>query len=138
MLVLVTVLLLLTPVIAVSANDHPAEGSIVGEDERQTEDMYTNCSFDVEEIEMQDVNEELVGDNTKTVGNGVTASFESNTGAVSLYSNGGTLWKDWIDSQTMFDRESIKSIKVVSGTVYLPADSRGHYYQNNKEYISLF
>ena len=56
------------------------------------------------------------------VGDGVTATFDADTGEVKFISNGGTLWKDWL-SKSGF--RSIK-IKVISSTgkLYLPADSR--------------
>ena len=59
------------------------------------------------------------------VGDGVTATFDEETGTVELYSNGGTLWTDWIDKAGI-GRNSVEAIKVASGTVYLPEDSRGH------------
>ena len=67
--------------------------------------------------------EELVGAPV-TVGTNVKATFNSSTGVVTFTSNNGTLWADWID-KVAFDRSLIKSIKVTSGTVYLPADSSG-------------
>lgn len=68
------------------------------------------------------VNEELIGKGTITVGYGVTATFNKSTGAVEFFSNGGTLWESWY-YQDGFDIDSIKSIKVSSGTVYLPNNS---------------
>ena len=66
--------------------------------------------------------EEIVGVKTVTVGDGVTATFDENTGDIELYSNGGTLWKDWLDKSGI-EKLQIKSIRVASGTVYLPKDS---------------
>ena len=65
--------------------------------------------------------EENVGAGRITVGDGVTAAWDASTGAVSFYSSGGTLWKDW---KYQFGENSvIKSVRVASGTVYLPSDS---------------
>ena len=65
---------------------------------------------------------DTVGTNEITVGDGVTATFDSETGAIEFYSNGGTLWKDW-GWKTGINANSIKSIKIASGTVYLPENS---------------
>ena len=73
--------------------------------------------------------EELVGAPV-SVGTNVTATFNSSTGAVVLTSNNGTLSGDWI-IKGGFDRDKIKSIKVASGTVYLPADSSHLFYECN-------
>ena len=82
-----------------------------------------------DEITEQGIDEDIVGVGNVTVGNNVTATFDSSTGAIKFYSNGGTLWSDWIEKGG-FDRNDIKSIKVESGIVFLPADSSG--YLNNK------
>ena len=66
--------------------------------------------------------EELVGDAAITVGNSVTATFDPVTGAVKFYSNGGTLWTDWLE-KSGFDGGKIKSVEVAVGTVFLPPDS---------------
>ena len=68
-------------------------------------------------------NEEVVGIGDITVGSGVTATFDEVTGTVEFYSDGGTLWKDWI-KKSGIDVTSIVSIEVASGPVYLPADSQ--------------
>lgn len=65
---------------------------------------------------------DTVGTNEITVGDGVTATFDSETGAIEFYSNGGTLWRDWV-WKSGINVLSIKSIKVASGIVYLPEDS---------------
>ena len=65
---------------------------------------------------------ETVGSEEYTVGDGVTATFDENTGTVEFYSEGGTLSKFWMHE--LWDKmEEIKSIKVASGTVFLPEDS---------------
>jgi hypothetical protein len=69
-------------------------------------------------------NEEVVGEEELVVGDGVTARYDV-AGIVEFYSNGGTLWANWTD-EAGIDRQSIESIKVGSGTVYLPADSSGY------------
>ena len=75
-----------------------------------------------EDTIIQETAEEVVGDGNIQVGEGVTAAFDANTGAVEFYSNGGTLWSDWIQ-QSGIDKTLIKSIKVSSGKVYLPKNS---------------
>ena len=80
--------------------------------------------------------EELVGAPV-TVGTNVKATFNSSTGAVTITSNNGTLWRDWID-KAGFDRSKIKSIKVTSGTVHLPANSSGlFWYCTNLKTLDL-
>ena len=71
------------------------------------------------EIPAQDVPEEIVGAGAIQVGDGVTATFDANTGAVKFTSSDGELWPDWVDKLGV-GRDAIKSIKVASGTVYLP------------------
>ena len=56
---------------------------------------------------------------TIIVGDGVTASMDS-SGAVSFYSDNGTLWNEWRSYPVL---EDTTSFKVAYGTVYLPADS---------------
>ena len=56
---------------------------------------------------------------TMIVGDGVTASIDS-SGAVSFYSDNGTLWNEWRSYPVLQDTTSFK---VAYGTVYLPADS---------------
>ena len=68
--------------------------------------------------------EETVGGRECTVGDGVKATFDEKTGAVTFYSNGGTLWRRW-GSELGVDRFKVKSIKVGSGKVYLPEDCSG-------------
>ena len=71
------------------------------------------------------------------VGDGVTASFNKTTGTVKFFSNEGVLWEDWIE-ESGFAEESIESIKVAFGTVYLPEDSSNifsiGYYDDSEEY----
>ena len=66
------------------------------------------------------------------VGEGVTAVWNGEDYSIELYSDGGTLWWDWMNKgQTMFIE--IESIRVAKGSkVYLPenmsgADRRGMY-----------
>ena len=84
----------------------------------------------------QTVDEELVGTGVIVVGDGVTATFDKENGAVEFYSDGGTLWSDWTDKAGI-DRQGIVSIKVASGIVYLPADSSG-YYKKDDRVCSLY
>ena len=67
--------------------------------------------------EQYDENETIVG---ASAGNKVTATL--NFGVVVLNSDDGTLSRQWI-SKAGFDKNEIKSIRVGSGTVHLPADS---------------
>ena len=74
--------------------------------------------------------EEVVGEGSIQVGDGVTATFDADTGAVEFASQNGELWRDWVDKLGV-DRSEIESIRVASGTVYLPADSSGYNYDDN-------
>ena len=67
--------------------------------------------------------EETAEDN-KIVGDGVTATFDASTGEVVFYSDGGTLWRDWLEKLEI-EREAIKAIRVSESSeiVFLPADS---------------
>ena len=87
--------------------------------ESVTEDLTDKDVIVLENDFNQDLQEEEVGGGNIVVGEGVTAAYDSDTGAVELYSNGGTLKKNWYRSIP----NTIRSIKVVSGKVYLPADS---------------
>ena len=79
-----------------------------------------------------DMPDEETGVPYYTVGNGVQATYDTNTGTITLISRpGGTLWSDWLERADI-DRKSVKSIKVsrdVSTTatskVKLPSDARG-------------
>ena len=62
------------------------------------------------------------------VGDNVFASFDADTGAVELISYDGELWSDWIERLGVI-RSTVKSIEVISGIVYLPADSKGKDYR---------
>ena len=65
---------------------------------------------------------DVTGEGPIQVGDGVTATFDAETGAVEFYSDGGTLWSNWLEASGI-DVTGIRSIKAVSGTVYLPEDS---------------
>ena len=84
-----------------------------------------------EENIYEEDSEEAVGKAIQ-VGDGVTATYDANIGAVEFTSQNGELWPDWIQKLGV-PHYMIRSIKVVSGTVYLPADSSGydseHYYR---------
>lgn len=84
--------------------------------------------------------EVLTGSEALTVGDDVMATFDAETGAVEFFSNNGTLWKNWMDRAGLLST-SITSIRVASGTVYLPADSSYifaniHDLGNNQKYES--
>lgn len=66
--------------------------------------------------------EELVGVAAIQVGDGVTATIDADTGAVSMYSEDGTLWEDWL-SKSGIKKDNITSICVVYGKMYLPTNS---------------
>ena len=68
------------------------------------------------------VDEETVGSGDITIDDGLTATFDEETGALEFYSNGGTLPLDWV-KRSGLDKDSIESIKVAEGTVYLPKNS---------------
>ena len=78
--------------------------------------------IEAEAIDSQEIDAEVVGAGNITVGDNVTATFDSSTGAVKFYSNNGTLWRDWLDKSGI-NALGIKSIQIASGTVYLPKDS---------------
>lgn len=61
------------------------------------------------------VDEDVIGPGDIELGGGVTATFDEKTGAVGLYSDNGCLVNDWFST----DRKSVKSIKVIIGTVFL-------------------
>lgn len=92
------------------------------EDPNNREDLEESLDVEFEGvyegIDEQDYeNEEVVG---ASVGDKVTATL--NNGVVVFYSADGTLSRQWI-SRAGFDKNDIKSIRVESGTVHLPADS---------------
>ena len=98
--------------------------------DESAEDVLQESSEEVEAVFIEGVDDPgdvaaAAGAETYTVGDGVTATFDAATGAVEFYSDGGTLWADWTD-KARIDKENIVSIKVASGTVYLPADSSGY------------
>ena len=70
----------------------------------------------------ESVEEDVVGNGAIQVGNGVTATYNADTGAVEFTSQDGELWSDWA-VKLGIEKSEIKSIEVVSGTVYLPPDS---------------
>ena len=73
------------------------------------------------------------------VGDGITATFDEAAGEVVLYSDDGTLWKDWI-AKSGLDSDKIKEIRAAetSGKVYLPSDSSYmFYYFNNLTSLDL-
>ena len=86
-----------------------APGLTTGESSKEADDEIEN-----------EVPEEIVGAGVQ-VGEGVEATFYSDTGQVWFHSYGGTLWNDWI-SKSGFQASEIKSIGS-TGKLYLPADS---------------
>ena len=96
-----------------------AESSAATIDNSDIENDSDNINLD----DCEPVSTEMVGwSGEVTVGDGVTATFDSTTGAVELYSDDGTLW-DWWADRSEIGVERVKTINVVSGTVYLPSTS---------------
>ena len=116
--------------------EHAEEPEIIGEDtafffeDENAEDIIEEHVSKIDEIkELEDVENseqgsigEGVGAGNIIVGDNVTATFNSSTGAIKFYSNNGTLDKNWIEMSGV-DKEKVKSIEVASGTVYLPENS---------------
>ena len=57
------------------------------------------------------------------VGDGVIIKFDR--GNAVLYSNGGTLWPDWLERADI-NRNDVISIRVAEGIVYLPEEAKGY------------
>lgn len=102
-----------------------------GEDSSVGESFESKLSESVENVTEESVatvasvgttSEETTEDNKIVVGDGVTATFDADTGAVEFTSQNGELWRDWVDKLGV-GKSEIKSIRVASGTVYLPEDS---------------
>ena len=130
-------------IVTVAEDPYPAADADDALDEGETDaEVPAEEVFDEEDVSVeaetvhQENPEEIVGVTTVTVGDGVTATFDENTGAVEFYSNGGTLWKDWVD-KIGIESKLITSIKVKSGTVYLPADSTKIFYGCNMTSFDL-
>ena len=58
----------------------------------------------------------------KTVGDGVIAVFDTETGALELHAHDGILWHDWLE-RAHISKQEVKSIRVAEGKVFLPEDS---------------
>ena len=56
-------------------------------------------------------------------GDGVTVSFDDETGEARMISDNGTLWPDWPE-RTGIGRNRIELIRVISGTVYLQNNTK--------------
>ena len=82
-------------------------------DENLDEEIVVGEAVEPEETAMSNV----------VVGDSVTATVNTETGEVLLYSNGGTLWGNWV-SRLGINKNEITTIKAAatSGTVYLPAN----------------
>ena len=92
------------------------------EDGISEEDSRSEENEPSEEVDASSVSdEEEVGTGEVVVGDGVTATFNDETGTVEIISEDGTLFRDWI-YQSGFNKSKIKSIKIKSGTLHLPAD----------------
>jgi len=89
-------------------------------------------------IDINDDNDVLednvVGAAKVKVGDGVTAVFDGASGTITLYSNEGTLSRDWVE-KIGCNRSDIKTIKVASGTVHLPVDSSGRHNSDDSDHM---
>ena len=130
------------PTISDAAPAEMTEGPAEVPDPAKVEELYPEEQEDAEmTAEQSEENgvslndlpiEELVGATSYTVGDGVLATFDPDTGSIELMTaNGGTLWSDWLE-RAGIDRSSVKSINVVTRLsqirlkkVKLPADSCG-------------
>ena len=100
------------------------------EDSAETVDLPDEYSLSTED----NMTEESVGAKQYKVGDGVTATFDPDTGSIVLTTtSGGTLWRDWLE-RAGIERREITSIAVVSTLgsvpskwkVKLPADASGY------------
>ena len=100
------------------------------EDSAETVDLPDEYSLSTE----GNMPEESVGAKQYKVGDGVTATFDPDTGSIVLTTtSGGTLWRDWLE-RAGIERREITSIAVVSTLgsvpskwkVKLPADASGY------------
>ena len=136
MAVCIVALLMNVPSIDVLADDMVEEEIFVTEVEdpneaSETADSPVEDVMDDSDAPIAEENigeeeaEEVVGGGPVQVGEGVTATFDADTGAVEFASQGGVLWDSWVRqfSDVVSIRPDIKSIKVVSGTVYLSGRS---------------
>lgn len=93
------------------------------EEEEPAEDILADKDlFFDERVDALIADEETVNVREYTVGDGVTAILDKETGVLEFYSSDGTLWKDWLEKSGL-NTEEIISIRVALGTVYLPEDS---------------
>ena len=76
-----------------------------------------------ESVDEDVIDTQMVGEGDIVVGDGVTATFDKETGTVTFYSDGGTLWDYWIDkSGIVWGR--IEKIRVAEGgKLFLPENS---------------
>ena len=129
----IATLIITMPSMSVLADEMQEEELIVAEEEvpeeyvdsadSPDEDAADSISSIMEDVTFgQDTAEEVVGEGPIQVGDGVTATFDADTGTVSLTSQDGELWNDWT-VRLGIKKDKIRAIRVVSGTVYLPADS---------------
>ena len=117
-------LILTMPGISVLANEVLGQELISDADVPQdTVDFASENDIDFSDTPtVESVEEDVVGNGGIQVGNGITATYNADTGAVEFTSQDGELWYDW-SVKLGVDKSEIKSIEVVSGTVYLPPDS---------------
>ena len=117
-------LILTMPGMSVLANEVP-EQELISDADVLGEAVDSPGENDTDRIDVpivESVEEDVVGNGGIQVGNGVTATYNADTGAVEFTSQDGELWYDW-SVKLGVDKSEIKSIEVVSGTVYLPPDS---------------
>ena len=131
------VMLMTMPGVGVLADEMRGEDKLIVEEAVAPEEPVESVdapiegvteSVDVpvnEDASSPEAAEEVVGKGPIQVGKGVTATFDTNTGAVEFNSQDGELWSNWVEKLGV-ERDDITSIKVASGTVYLPAWSAGY------------
>ena len=118
--------------LGVLADEMQEEELIVADAEVPEEMVESLAEDDIDSIEARieenNVNkntvEEIVGADWAVLGGDVEGAFYEETGAVKLISHSdGEPVDYWIDLLNCPNREAVKSIEVVSGTVYLPDKS---------------
>ena len=97
------------------------EDGIIGDTQ---EDFDSKEDYYVLDEEVTISTAQEVGANTWMAGDGVTATFNVQSGELVFDSNGGTLWTDW-NSKLGIPKDAVRSIEVSdsSTVIYCPEDS---------------
>lgn len=118
-------MLMTMPGFSVLADEMPDEEIIIAEAE-EPDDVEpideSAVSVEKDASAQSAYQENIVGASEIAVGDGVTATFDSGTGTIELFSNGGTLSHTWI-SDSKISSDKIKFIRIASGPIYFPTDS---------------